>query len=205
VRFWLQRDRGFSRALAEERASDCLQGFFEVLLRRDFLRRVDREEGRFRSFILKSLDHFLHDEWRKERALRRGSGQAVASLDETDEEGGVIHQPVSSGATPDHEVDRAWARAVLENAMLRLQAECERLNRSTLFKAVRPVLNHDSDAEPHVEIARSLCMSEGALNVAICRLRDRLRELIQDEVKETVTNKDTWREELQTLIELLRS
>jgi len=205
VRFWLQRERGFSRPLAEGRAPDFLQGFFEVLLRREFLRRVDREEGRFRSFILKSLRNFLYDEWDKERAAVRGGGQPLASLEETDEEGRLLHDPASRSATPDHEVDRAWARTVLENAMRRLQAECDRLGKSTLFEAVRPVLSHDSDALPHGEIARRLCMSEGALNVALCRLRDKLREIIQEEVKETVTNKETWREELRALIELLRT
>lgn len=201
----LRRERGFSYAMAEGRARDYLQGFFEVLLRRDFLRRVDRAEGRFRSFILRSLDNFLRDEWDKERAAVRGGGQPVASLEETDDENQLLHEPASAGATPDHEVDRAWARAVLENAMRRLQGECERLGKSTLFEALRPVLNQDSDALPQVEIARRLCMSEGALHVAHHRLRDKLRELIQDEVKETVINKETWREELRVLIDLLRA
>jgi|KBSSwiStaDraftv2_1062776.scaffolds.fasta_scaffold87336_2 RNA polymerase sigma-70 factor (ECF subfamily) len=205
VGFWLQRRRAFSRAMAEGKASDYLQSFFEVLLRRDFLRRVDRTEGRFRSFILKSLDNFMYDEWDKERAAMRGGGQAVGSLEETDEEGRLLHEPASRQATPDHEVDQAWARAVLENAMRRLQNECERAGKGTLFEAVKPVLRKDSDAPAHVEIAQRLCMSEGALNVALTRLREKLREIIQEEVKETVMNKETWREELRALIEILRS
>jgi len=204
ARGWLQRRRGFSHLTADGRAADYLQGFFVALLRRDFLRGVDRAEGRFRSFILTSLHNYLHDQWDKERAIVRGGGKPLASLEETDEEGRLLHEPESGGLPPDHEVDRAWARAVLENAMRRLEAECHRLGKSTLFEALRPVLNHDSDALPHAEIAKRLCMSEGALNVAISRLRNKLREIIQDEVRETVTNKETWREELRALIELLR-
>ena len=183
-------------------AEDLLQGFFANLLRHNFLKDVCREKGKFRTFLLTSLKHHLSDERDKANAQKRGSGQAPDSLQETDDQGQPIHDPAASGAAPDEEYDRAWARAVLANAMRQLGTECARTGHETLCSALEPVMFADETAAPDREIGEQLSMSEGAVKTAAHRIRARLRDIIREEILQTVDNEADLQEELHYLASL---
>ena len=183
-------------------AEDLLQGFFANLLRHDFLREVGREKGRFRTFLLTALKNHLCDERDKEHALKRGGGQAPESLQETDGQGQPLHDPASSGAAPDLEYDRAWAKTVLANSLRQLQTECARAGHAILCSALEPVMFADETALPYLEIGGRLGMSEGAVKVAAHRIRARLGGIIRDEIRQTVDTEEDLQEELRYLASL---
>jgi RNA polymerase sigma-70 factor (ECF subfamily) len=163
-------------------AEDLAQAFFTRLLEKDELRRADPERGRFRSFLLAALQHFLANEAEQRRAVKRGGGNAPASLDG---EAGVGLEPRTSD-TPEREFERAWARAVLTRALERLAEEQRAAGKEALFRELAPRLGSDEERVPHAEIARAAGTSENASRVALHRLRRRLAELVRDEVRETV-------------------
>ncbi|HOX55696.1 MAG TPA: sigma-70 family RNA polymerase sigma factor [Candidatus Paceibacterota bacterium] len=183
-------------------ASDYVQGFFADLLRRDFLNNVEREKGKFRSFLLCSLKNYLHDQWDRQQALKRGGGVCVKSLDEEDEDGQPVVEPPDHHTGPDIEFDRAWANAVVARALSRTEQECRESGKGELFAALQPMLNAEPDGATYAEIGQRFGMSEGAVKVAAHRLRSRLGALIRDEVRETVSNERELEEELRYLIEL---
>jgi RNA polymerase sigma-70 factor (ECF subfamily) len=204
VFLWYVKHRGFSNAQAQTAAPDALHSFFEALLRRKFLDRLDRNKGRFRSFILASLNRFLLDVWAQENAVTRGGGSESVSIDELGEDGQPIIQLASSGLQPDQVVLRAWAHSVLENALKRLEIECIRLNKSVVFEALKPSLEGEGNVSQDSETAKRLHMSLSAVRVARHRLKEVLLQYIRDEVKETVTSEEELSEELSMLAQLLR-
>ena len=194
---WL-RGRGTSPHDAE----DLVQGFLAHLLQRDFLENVSPTRGRFRTFLLVSLKNYLRDEHRKDFAAKRGGGQKVESLQEITDEGKLRHEPQATDDSPDVEFDRAWADAVLANAVQQLTAECARSGHERLCAALEPVLFADETAGSYREIGEQLGMSEGAVKVAAHRLRVRLKNLIRAEVLQTVADERELDGELRYLIAL---
>jgi RNA polymerase sigma factor (sigma-70 family) len=186
----------------QDEASDHVQGFFAHLLRRDFLENVGQGKGKFRSFLLGSLKHYLHDQWDRQHALKRGGGTPTQSLDEADEDGAPIIQPPDDHAAPDVEFDRSWANAVVSNALSQVERECRDLGKADLFAALQPMLNAEPDGATYEEIGQRLGMSEAAVKVAAHRLRSRLGVLIREEVRQTVSNEQDLGEELRYLISL---
>jgi RNA polymerase sigma-70 factor (ECF subfamily) len=191
-----------ARQYSSHDAEDLLHSFFANLLRHDFLRDVSPQKGKFRTFLLTSLKNHLSDERDKANAQKRGGGQAPDSLQETDDQDQPIHDPAASGAAPDEEYDRAWARAVLTNAMRQLETECARTGHATLCTALEPVMFADETAAPYREIGERLSMSEGAVKTAAHRIRARLRGIIREEILQTVDNEADLQEELQYLASL---
>jgi RNA polymerase sigma-70 factor (ECF subfamily) len=191
-----------SRGLPPADAEDLLHSFLEGMLRREALSTVAREKGRFRTFLLACLKHHLQDQRDKQMASKRGAGQAVASLDETDEEGLALHQPASTGATPDLQYDRAWAESVMANSLRRLQEECADQGHAALYAALEPAMFADDTASPYREIGTNLGMSEGAVKVAASRIRTRLRGIVREEIMQTVANEEDWQDEVRYLIQL---
>ena len=122
-----------------EDAEDRVQGFFEHLLRHDFLRDVAREKGRFRTFLLAAFRNYLCDQHKHASAAKRGGGQVPQSLEATDGEGELLHRPASACPAPDQEYDRAWAAALLASALQRLAAECARTGHAALCAALKPL------------------------------------------------------------------
>ena len=191
---WL-RARNYSHHDAE----DLVQGFFASLLRHDFLKKLSREKGRFRSFLITSLKNYLNDVRDKANAGKRGGGHSPDSLQETDDQGQPLHDPASSSATPDVEFDRAWAQAVLAKSLRQLQSECARTGHAALAAALEPVMFADETAAPYREIGERLGMSENALSTAAHRLRTRLRGILRDEILQTVDNEADFQDELNYL------
>jgi len=176
---------------------DLFQGFSLHLLSREFLANVRPEKGKFRTFLLTSLQHFAHDQLAKCRAEKRGGGQTPVSLQETDDQGQPLHDPAAPDVAPDLDYARAWAQAVLGNSLHQLQTECARTGHAALCMALEPVMFADADAAPYREIGQRLRMSEGSVKVAAHRIRARLRGIIREEILQTVDNEKDLEDELR--------
>lgn len=184
-------------------AQDLTQEFFARLLARNYLGGADRRKGRFRSFLLGAFEHFLAKEWRRAHAEKRGGGCAAWSLDETDAENRYLLEPAHE-LTPAKIFDRRWATTLLEQAMARLGEECRADKKGALFAKVKELLSGNSCDASYAELARSLDMTEGALKVAVHRLRRRYGELARAEIAQTVASPEEVDQELHYLLEVLR-
>jgi RNA polymerase sigma-70 factor (ECF subfamily) len=184
-------------------AQDLTQEFFSRLLTRNYLNVADRNKGKFRSFLLGSLEHFLAREWTKAHAQKRGGGQAIFSLDEADAENRYLLEPAHE-LTPEKIFDRRWATILLGQAMARLRKGYEADHKGNLFARLEVFLIGNAPETSYSEIAASLNMSEGALKVAVHRLRQRYGELVRAEIAQTVATPEGIDEELRYLFSLLR-
>ena len=188
------RRRGHGKPDAE----DLVQEFFARLLEKNFLAKLDGEKGRFRAFLLASLKHFLANEWDKSQAQKRGGGAAHLSLDwqtaDTKFQVAVTGEP-----SPDKAFDREWALALLAKVIERLQRECETEGKAKLFEQLKLFLMAGKNETAQSETAKSLGMEEGAVRVAIHRLRKRYRQLLRDEISQTLTDPAQVDEEMRAL------
>ncbi len=191
------------KGYAAHDAQDLTQEFFERLLARNYLGGVDRRKGKFRSFLLGALEHFLAKEWRRAHAQKRGGGHATFSLDEVDAENRYLLEPTHD-LTPEKIYDRRWATTILKQAMSELQRDYETRHQSELFAKVESLLSPDGASGSYAEIATSLGMNEGALKVAVHRLRKRYGELIRAQIAQTVATPQEIEEELRYLFSVLR-
>jgi RNA polymerase sigma factor (sigma-70 family) len=184
-------------------AEDVTQGFFLHLLKRRDLATVRRERGRFRSFLLVSLKHFLVNEWKRLRALRRGGGQAPLPFDVLEAE---TRYAAESATEPDVErgFDRRWAAAVLAQVFKRLREEYTSSGRQRLFDALKACLSPEGPGRSQEELAAELGLNENACKQAVHRLRARYRELLRMEVAQTVAAPGDIEDELRHLVEVLR-
>jgi RNA polymerase sigma-70 factor (ECF subfamily) len=173
---------------APVQAEDLTQAFFARLLEKDGLRMADPERGRFRSFLLGALRHFLSNEEDRERALKRGGGRALLSLDSTTVQGleNGLHLEPAADLSPEREFERAWAVAVLARARKRLAEEQAQAGKSAQWHALEPHLSTTDERGHGAELAQRLGISENAVRVALHRLRRRFGELVREEVRETV-------------------
>ena len=183
-------------------AQDLTQAFFARLLERNALGAADRERGRFRSFLLATLKNFLRDEWDKLRAQKRGGGQAVISLDAGDAESRYALEPADT-LTADRIFERRWAMLLLDRALERLRAEHEATGKRAQFEALKASLAGARESQPYSELAAKLGLSEGAVKVAVHRLRQRYREVIRTEIAETVASEAEVEAELKHLMAAL--
>ena len=189
------------QGLAAHEAQDLTQDFFARLLSKDWLDGVDRERGRFRSWLLAAMKHFLSNEWDKQRALKRGGGVTIISISDDEAESRYAHEPADT-VSADQLYDRRWALTILEQSLTRVRAEHEAAGSAVLFDALKGALSGDST--PHAEIAAKLHMSEGAVGVAIHRLRKRCRDALRALIAETVNTDAEVDEEMQHLMAALR-
>lgn len=188
------RRRGYS----SEDASDLTQEFFARLLEKRFLASADRTKGRFRSFLLASLQHFLANEWDKANAQRRGGGRAPISIDAKAAEDSYRLEPAHD-LTAEKIYERRWALTLLEQVLRRLRAEYVSSGKDDLFEALKAALIEPGQAVGYRDIGSELGMSEGAVKVAVHRLRKHYRDLLLDEIANTVASRADVEEELQTL------
>ncbi len=193
------RRKGYDAANAQ----DLTQEFFARLLARNYLNVADRNKGKFRSFLLGSMEHFLARQWTKAHAQKRGGGQSVFSLDALNPESRYRMEPVND-LTAERIFERRWATTLLEEAMARLGAECVTSKKGDLFAKLQPLLSGDNGDLSYGEVGASLNMSAGAIKVAIHRLRQRFGELIREEIAQTVATPEQVDEELRYLVALLR-
>lgn len=196
--FAFLRRQGYSIPDAE----DLVQGFFERFLEEDFLRSVARENGRFRSFLLAALRHHVANVHRHDRALRRGGGAVHVPLDDPLAmercEANLV-----AGLEPEVVFDRVWAETVLAHAAAELRREYEQSGRSELFEGLRQWLAVEAKPGEYAARAPSLELTEGALAVAVHRMRRRLREITRSLVAHTVPTPGEVEAELQHLLRAL--
>jgi RNA polymerase sigma-70 factor (ECF subfamily) len=183
-------------------AQDLTQEFFARLLRSHFFAAADRKRGRFRSFLLASLKHFLMHEWEKARALKRGGGQILIHLDLKDGETRFGLEPAEP-MTADQVFERRWALTVLEAVLERLRQDYAASGQDRLFEELKPALTGERALASYVELGRGLGMSEGAVKVAVHRLRQRYGELLREEIAHTVASPEEIEEELRHLLATL--
>jgi RNA polymerase sigma-70 factor (ECF subfamily) len=184
------------------RAGDYTQAFFASLLERQSIGRADPKQGKFRSFLLASLKNFLADEWDRSQAQKRGGERKVFSLDIEDGETRYSREPVDD-LTPEKLFERYWALEVLKQAMTRLKAEYGTANKIELFNYLKTYLTAGQDSIPYRDAADRLHTTEGAVRVAVHRLRQRYRELVRQEIAQTVTSPDQVDEEINELFAAL--
>jgi len=184
-------------------AQDLTQEFFSRLLARNYLSVADRNKGKFRSFLLGSLEHFLAREWTKAHAQKRGGGQNVFSLDEVDAENRYLLEPADE-LTAEKIFDRRWATTLLEQAMARLREDYQANGKGILFEKLEGLLIGQAADASYTQMAASLNMSESAIKVAVHRLRQRYGELVRAEIAQTVASPEEIDEELRYLVALLR-
>jgi RNA polymerase sigma factor (sigma-70 family) len=188
------RRRGHNKPDAE----DLVQAFFARLLEKNFFANLDGEKGKFRAFLLAVLKHFLANEWDKSQAQKRGGGEIHLSLDwqtaDTKFQVATTNEP-----SPDKAFDREWALALLAKVIERLQKECETDGKVKLFEQLKVFLMAGKSESAQSETAKILGMEEGAVRVAIHRLRKRYRQLLRDEISQTLTDPAQVDEEMRAL------
>jgi len=191
------RRRGHDQHAAE----DLTQEFFACLLARDFLAGIDRQKGKFRSFLLTCMQHFLADQWDRTQAQKRGGGRKIIPLDGLDAETRYRLEPAEA-MTPEKLFERQWALMVLERVLSRLEQQWAASGKAQLFVALKKTLGGERP-ERYAAIAASLGMTEGAVKMAAHRLRRRYRELVREEIAHTVASPEEVEDEIRYLLTCL--
>jgi RNA polymerase sigma-70 factor (ECF subfamily) len=184
-----------------EDAQDLTQEFFAQLIAKEHLRLADRERGRFRTFLLAILDHFLAREWSRAHRQKRGGQFTFVSMDQQSPEDRYKLEPADH-ETPEKKFLRQWALAVLKQAMAALQGECEATGKGPLFHEAKNLLSGERD-EAYASISQRLKMAEGTVRVAVHRLRQRYGQLLRAEVAQTVADESEVDEEVKFLVQVL--
>jgi RNA polymerase sigma-70 factor (ECF subfamily) len=185
-------------------AQDLTQEFFARLLEHKYIALADQSRGKFRTFLIRSLEHFLINEWAKGQAAKRGGRQQVISWDEEEIEKRYLAER-ADGEAPDKLFEKRWAMRLLGLVMTQLEQEFSEPDKRELFEALKNSIWGDTSAVSYQEIGTKLGMSEGAVKVAAHRLRQRYRELLRAEVACTVSGPAEVDEELKYLASVLRS
>lgn len=192
------RGCGFS----PEDAQDTTQSFFASLMEADLLARADRERGRFRWFLLKSLQNFLRNEITRAAAQKRGGGHILVSWDALEAEQRYAAELIDHG-TADVIFDRRWARALMEQSLDKLAAEFRSSGRGELFERLKGYLASEAREGDYARIATELRLSGVAVKVTVHRLRQRYGEIIRSEIEHTVDDPSEVDDELRHLAGLL--
>jgi RNA polymerase sigma-70 factor (ECF subfamily) len=192
------RRQGYPAAEAE----DLTQEFFRRVLEKDYLDGVGPEKGKFRTFLLVCLKRFLANEHDKRTALKRGGGRPHLPIDFGDADGRFRLEPAHQ-LTADKLFERRWALTVLEQALAKLDAEMRQAGKAGVFGELKVYLAADATAPPHAEVAGRLGTTEGAVKVAVHRLRQRYRTLVRQEIAQTVDTEQAVEEEIERLFEAL--
>lgn len=179
------------RGYPPEDAQDLTQGFFVKILEGDWLDRADESRGRFRSYLLKSLEHFLSNERGKSHARKRGGGIEFVSWDDwTAEAHSQVFMPAQAlhSMPADKLFDLRWAATVVEYALQRLAEECEAKGRRRLFDTLRPYLCEERRDTSYQELAATLGVTESVIRKQLHNLRQRYRSLLRAHVAQTVAD-----------------
>lgn len=190
------------RGHSSEDAQDLTQEFFARLLEKNWVGDADQAKGRVRSFLLSAMNHFLADEWDKARAQKRGGGVPLVPLQFDTAETRYGLEPADS-ATPERSFELRWALTLLEEVLKQLQTEYEQEGKADLFAALNPCLVGERTSQPYAELAAKLGVSEGTVKSAVHRLRQRYRQLLRDEIANTVAGPAEVDEELRHLFAVL--
>ena len=193
------RRSGYDR----DQAQDLTQGFFVLLVEKNFLEVADPQRGRFRSFLLTAVKRFLSNERDRLHAMKRGGGETHVSIDVNAD---ALYAPVGAESdTPESLFERRWALSLLEHAMAKLRAEFSAVGRDRQFETLSPFINRESMGTRYEEVATELGVSAGALRTVVHRMRRRYRELLRAEIAETVASPEDIDEEIRFLMSVLSS
>jgi len=197
---------GFVRrqGIGAEEAKDLTQGFFALLLERRDLNAVRQEKGRLRSYLLTSLKHFLTNERNRAIAIKRGAGQQLIPLEDLRERERIGFEPAET-LPADQIYERRWALSVLDHVMARLGDEYRAAGNIQLFDRLQKSLTDEPDRPSPADTAREFGMTDSAVRQASCRLRQRYRELLREEIAHTVMAPGDIEDELRHLIAVLRA
>lgn len=190
------------RGLITQDAQDATQGFFLHLLQGGMLKRASAERGKFRTFLLGAMQHFLTNEHRDRHRLKRGGGEVVLAMDAHSAEDRFALEPADP-MTPEARFDRSWAFALIERVFGRLGAEFERAGRGELFAKIRPFLAAESARPGYAAVAQELGMSASAVGVTIHRMRQRYGEILREEILHTVSAPEELDGEIAYLLEVV--
>src|SRR5687767_9846946 len=190
------------QGLSPHDAQDLTQAFFARLLEKNYLGDVDREKGRFRSFLLASLKHFLANEWDRERALKRGGGRKLIALDDESGEARYKLEP-KDDLSADKIYERRWALTLLDTVLSNLRTEYHEAGKPEVFEMLKRYLSAGRTSVSYAHAAEALGMNEGAVKVAVHRLRKRYRELLRAEIAQTVSTSSEIDAELRYLFAAL--
>jgi len=179
-----------------ENAKDLTQEFFLRVIEKNYLKDLDRETGKFRSFLLVVLKRFLANEWERANRQKRGGGRQIISLDEQDTEMRYLAEPADD-RSPERVFDHRWALTLLEQVSNRLQAEMTEAGKAGLSRELKDFLGGDGGS--YSAAAERLQMNEGALRTAVHRLRRRYREILREEIASTVTSPEQIDDEIRHL------
>jgi len=179
-------------------AQDLTQEFFARLLEKNYLGGVDRAKGRFRSFLLVCLKHFLANEWDRAGAQKRGAHPVLIPINVRSAETSYGLEPAES-VTAEKMFERRWALTLLEQVLARLRAEYTRDGKAETFEQLKSTLTGERRSVPYAEIGARLGISEGAVKVAVHRLRQRYRDLLREEIAHTVSGPEQVEEEIRAL------
>jgi RNA polymerase sigma-70 factor (ECF subfamily) len=168
-----------------EAAADLTQDYFARLQEKGVLVATDQGRGRFRAFLRTDCGFFLAHRRDRDHALKRGGGIVPLSIDARDAEGRYLREPADA-LTPERLFDRSWALTVLESGLARLADEYARSGRAALFERLEGVLSGGPRAEPYAAIAAQLNMTEGAVQAAVQRLRQRYRAILREQIAVTL-------------------
>jgi RNA polymerase sigma factor (sigma-70 family) len=185
-------------------AQDLTQEFFARLLEKKYLAVADPQRGRFRSFLLATLKHFLGHQRDRAKAQKRGGRRTTVSLDFQSAENRYNLEPAHE-LTPERLFERRWALALLERVLKGLRDEHAAAGKLDLFERLKEFLTGAGGSQPYQQIADELAMTEGAVKVAVHRLRRRYRELLEEEIAQTVAGPEEIEDERRALLAAVRS
>jgi RNA polymerase sigma factor (sigma-70 family) len=191
------------RGIPPEDADDFTQEFFATFLQKNFVRAADPARGRFRSFLLASVKHFLANEWDRRHAQKRGGRAPMLPLEDDRGDHTVRYEP-STAMTPDRVFEYQWAQAVLDRALDDLRTEQEQAGKGDAFRCLRPCLMAES-GRAHADAVVALNSTAGAVRVALHRLRRRFRAILLERIGETVAEPAEIDAELRYLMNALES
>ena len=183
-------------------AQDLTQEFFSRLISKDYLCHLRDQRGKFRSFLLTFVKHFLSDERTKASAQKRGGGQAVLSLDDTSAEDQYAAE-AADHLSPDQLFERSWAQTVVHQALQRLAREYSASGKSLLFEKLKDVQPGEHGPLSYAQLGSEIGMTEVAIKSAVHRLRRRHREILREEIAQTVIRPEDVDDEIRYLIALL--
>lgn len=186
----------------ETDAKDLTQEFFLRLIEREYLQHLRHQRGKFRSFILTVLKHFLQEQRGRAKAQKRGGGKVVISLDQIAGENFPLAE-LADHLSPDQVFERRWAQTVLQGALDRLRDEHAALGKAELFDVLKDFQPRDMDAPSYSEIGVRFGMTEAAVKSVAQRMRRRHREILREEIAHTVTRPEDVDDEIRHLREVL--
>lgn len=185
-----------------EDAQDLTQAFFAKLIEKNQISLADKERGRFRTFMLRSLENFLHNEHEKASTQKRGGGREIVSWDAESAENRYLAEPTGD-LSPEQLFERRWASTLISETLARLRRELSSTGREELFDQLEPHLWGDDTSTPYATIAADLSMTVVAVKVTVHRLRSRFRSLLREEIGQTVADTQEVDDEMRRLFQVL--